>query len=104
MFTDFYRSEVTLFSPVEGAACHVEPAHHQEVSMRSPAEMDIIQIDISTKCHFRCSNCTRLMAHQVKREDMPLKKFEHAVKSMEGWQGPGNILGVIAGEPTLHAE
>ncbi len=72
--------------------------------MRSPAEMDIIQIDISTKCHLKCSNCTRLTAHQPKREDMPLKTFERAVKSMEGWQSPGNILGVIAGEPTLHAE
>lgn len=56
--------------------------------MRSPAEMDIIQIDISTKCHLRCSNCTRLTAHQPKREDMPLKTFERAVKSMQGWQIP----------------
>jgi hypothetical protein len=72
--------------------------------MRSPTEMDIIQVDISTKCHLKCSNCTRLIAHQPKREDMPLEKFEQAVKSMEGWQRPGNILGVIAGEPTLHSE
>ena len=31
--------------------------------MRSPAEMDIVQIDISTKCHLACSNCTRLIPH-----------------------------------------
>ncbi len=72
--------------------------------MRSPAEMDIVQIDISTKCHLKCSNCTRLIAHQPKREDMSLDKFERAVKSMEGWQQRGNVLGIIAGEPTLHSE
>ena len=72
--------------------------------MRSPAEMDIVQIDISTKCHLKCSNCTRLIPHQPKREDMSLATFEHAVKSMEGWNAPNKVLGIIAGEPTLHSE
>jgi hypothetical protein len=66
--------------------------------------MDIVQIDISTKCHLKCSNCTRLISHQPKRDDMKLETFERSVQSMEGWHRPGNILGVIAGEPTLHAE
>ena len=72
--------------------------------MRSPVDMDIVQIDISTKCHLKCSNCTRLIPHQPKRDDMGLEKFERAVKSMEGWYKPGYVLGVIAGEPTLHSE
>lgn len=72
--------------------------------MRSPADMDIVQIDISTKCHLKCSNCTRLIPHQPKREDMALDVFERAVKSMEGWQAPNRVIGIIAGEPTLHAE
>lgn len=72
--------------------------------MRSPADMDIVQIDISTKCHLKCSNCTRLIPHQPSRDDMPLDKFERAVKSMEGWQAPNKVIGIIAGEPTLHAE
>jgi hypothetical protein len=72
-------------------------------SMRSPANMDIIQIDISTKCHHKCSNCTRLIAHQPRREDMPLEAFERAVKSMAGWQAPNRVIGIIAGEPTLHS-
>ena len=72
--------------------------------MRSPADMDIVQIDISTKCHLKCSNCTRLIPHQPSRDDMKLETFERAVKSMEGWQGPNKVIGVIAGEPTLHAE
>jgi len=72
--------------------------------MRSPKEMDIVQIDISTKCHLKCSNCTRLIPHQPKREDMSLETFERAVKSMEGWQAPNRVIGIIAGEPTLHSE
>jgi hypothetical protein len=70
--------------------------------MRSPADMDIIQIDISTKCQFKCSNCTRLISHQPSRDDISLAKFEQAVKSMEGWDGPNKVIGIIAGEPTLH--
>jgi len=70
--------------------------------MRSPADMDIIQIDISTKCHLKCSNCTRLIPHQPTRDDLSLEAFERAVKSMEGWQAPNRVIGVIAGEPTLH--
>lgn len=72
--------------------------------MRSPADMDIVQIDISTKCHLKCSNCTRLIPHQPKRDDMALDTFERAVRSMEGWNGPNKVLGIIAGEPTLHSE
>jgi len=72
--------------------------------MRSPRDMDIIQIDISNKCGLKCSNCTRLIAHQPKREDMALENFERAVKSMEGWNAPNRVLGVIGGEPTLHPD
>jgi hypothetical protein len=66
--------------------------------------MDIVQIDISTKCHLKCSNCTRLIPHQPSRDDMKVETFERAVKSMEGWDGPNKVVGVIAGEPTLHSE
>jgi hypothetical protein len=66
--------------------------------------MDAVQIDITTQCQHKCSNCTRLMAHQPRREDMRLDQFERAVKSMEGWQRPGRLLGVSGGEPTLHGE
>jgi hypothetical protein len=72
--------------------------------MRSPKDMDIVQIDISTKCHLKCSNCTRLIPHQPSRDDMKVGTFERAVKSMEGWNGPNKVIGVIAGEPTLHGE
>jgi len=70
--------------------------------MRSPADMDIIQIDISTKCHLKCSNCTRLIPHQPTRDDLSLEAFERAVTSMTGWDAPNKVIGIIAGEPTLH--
>ncbi len=72
--------------------------------MRSPAEMDIVQIDVSNRCHLACTACTRLIAHQPKKWDMDLDTFEKAVQSMEGWYQPGKVLGVIAGEPTLHPQ
>lgn len=72
--------------------------------MRALQDMDIIQIDITNKCGLKCSNCTRLIAHQPRREDMSLESFERAVKSMEGWQAPNRVIGVIGGEPTLHAD
>lgn len=72
--------------------------------MRSPRDMDIVQIDISNKCGRKCSNCTRLIAHQPRREDMALESFERAVKSMEGWNAPNRLIGVIGGEPTLHPD
>lgn len=72
--------------------------------MRSPRDMDIVQIDISNKCGLKCSNCTRLIAHQPRREDMALDRFEQAVTSMEGWNGPNKVIGVIGGEPTLHPD
>lgn len=72
--------------------------------MRSPSQMDIVQVDITTRCHLACSNCTRLIAHQPRREDMTIKAFEAAVMSMDGWNQPNRVLGIIGGEPTLHAD
>lgn len=72
--------------------------------MRSPSEMDIVQIDITARCHLRCSNCTRGVAHYAKPWEMSLPQFDIAVRSMDGWYKPGNVLGIIGGEPTLHSE
>ncbi len=71
--------------------------------MRSPSEMSIVQIDVTNKCHLRCSNCTRLVAHQEVPFEMDLDTFERAVLSMKGWYQPGKVIGVMGGEPTLHS-
>ncbi len=70
--------------------------------MRSPADMSIIQLDVTNACKLRCSNCTRLVAHQKQPFVMSLEQFEAAVRSMEGWYQPGRVLGCMGGEPTLH--
>lgn len=72
--------------------------------MRSPKEMDIIQIDSNVACAKACSNCTRLVAHQSKRWEMSPEQVRAAMKSLEGWYKPGKIRGLIGGEVTLHSQ
>jgi hypothetical protein len=69
--------------------------------MRSPADMTVIQIDITNACTKRCANCTRFCGHQVKPFFMDFATFENAVASMAGFPG---IVGIMGGEPTIHPE
>jgi hypothetical protein len=66
--------------------------------------MDIIQLDVTSKCFLRCSNCTRLVAHFRDPKSMPVETFRRAVLSMYGWETRGKVLGIIGGEPTLHPD
>jgi len=63
--------------------------------MRPMSEMQVICIDVTTRCFYQCSGCTRLIGH-VKTRDMDLNTFKLAIDSMEGHRG---LLGVIGGEP-----
>lgn len=69
--------------------------------MKSPANMNIIQIDITNACPKRCSNCTRFCGHHTKPFWMDFDTFTKAVDSMKGFHG---ILGIMGGEPTIHPE
>jgi len=69
--------------------------------MRSPKDMEIIQIDITNECVHRCSNCTRFCGHHKKPFYMDFETFKKAVDSLEGYTG---IVGIIGGEPTIHPE
>jgi hypothetical protein len=69
--------------------------------MRSPAEMKIIQIEITNACPKRCSNCTRFCGHHTKPYFMDFDTFKQAVDSMKGFKG---IVGIMGGEPTIHPE
>lgn len=69
--------------------------------MRSPADMEFIQIDITNACNMRCSNCTRFCGNHKKAFFMDFETFRRAVDSMEGFDG---VTGIIGGEPTLHPE
>ena len=69
--------------------------------MKSPADMKIIQIEITNACPKRCSNCTRFCGHHVKPYFMDFETFKKAVDSMKGFKG---IVGIMGGEPTIHPE
>ena len=69
--------------------------------MRSPADMQTIQIDITNACNLACSNCTRFCGNHKKTFFMDFDTFKRAVDSLEGYNG---VTGVMGGEPTLHPE
>ena len=69
--------------------------------MRSPADMEFIQIDITNACNMRCSNCTRFCGNHEKPFFMDFETFKQAVDSLDGFEG---VTGIIGGEPTLHPE
>lgn len=69
--------------------------------MRSPAEMEFIQIDITNACNMRCSNCTRFCGNHEQPFFMDFDTFKRAVDSLDGFDG---VTGIIGGEPTLHPE
>ena len=69
--------------------------------MKSPAEMKVIQIDITNACPLRCSGCTRLCGHHEEPFFMDFETFKKAVDSLKGFEG---IVGIMGGEPTIHPE
>lgn len=69
--------------------------------MKSPADMKVVQIDITNACHKACSNCTRFCGQHPKPFFMDVETFKRAVDSMEGFPG---IVGIMGGEPTLHPQ
>lgn len=69
--------------------------------MRSPADMQTIQIDITNACNLQCSNCTRFCGNHKKPFFMDFDTFKRAVDSLDGYNG---VIGVMGGEPTLHPE
>lgn len=67
--------------------------------MKSPADMKIIQIDITNVCFNSCSNCTRFCGNHKKTFHMDYNTFQKACESI--YKFPG-MAGIIGGEPTLH--
>lgn len=51
--------------------------------MRSPKDMEIIQIDITNACQHMCSNCTRFCGHHKKTFFMSFEQFKEAVDSLQ---------------------
>jgi len=78
----------------------------------SPRQQWAIQIDVTNTCPRRCSNCTRLIAHQLDSRHwfMPHDRFRQAVLAVRDFltdsqpdaHGRPKLIGVIGGEPLLH--
>ena len=69
--------------------------------MRSPADMRIIEPDITNACIHKCSNCTRFCGHHKKPYYMNFETFRLAVESLKDFEG---TIGIMGGEPTIHPE
>lgn len=72
--------------------------------MRSPADADIMVVDITNRCMLACSNCTRAIAHQTHTREMTPEYFREVLQCLKGWYQPGRVVGLIGGEPTLHSQ
>lgn len=78
--------------------------------MIPPSQQWCIQIDITNSCIKRCSNCTRLLAHEKKPFFMDLETFEKAVISVRDFpvgkdcRGRTKVVGIMGGEPLIHPQ
>lgn len=72
--------------------------------MRSPAEMATIQIELTSACVLKCSNCTRFCGTHKVPFFMEDDTFYSAIDSLVGWvnEMPQGIVGFMGGEPLLH--
>lgn len=68
--------------------------------MRAILSMDNVQIEITTACRNRCSNCSRFVGYK-EPWFMEFGFFKKAVDSMAGYP---KIIGIMGGEPLLHPE
>src|SRR5579863_7791615 len=73
----------------------------KDQTMKSPADMRVIQIEITNACPKRCSNCTRFCGHHKEPFFMDFETFKQAVQSLKGFKG---VVGIMGGEPTIHPE
>jgi hypothetical protein len=66
--------------------------------MRSILSMDTVQIETTTRCRNRCSNCSRFVGYR-EAWDMNIDDFKNAVDSMVDYP---KMTGIQGGEPLLH--
>lgn len=73
--------------------------------MRSPAEMQTIQIELTSACVKRCSNCTRFSGTKQKETFIGEAEFKAAIGSLVGYaELPHAVVGFMGGEPLLHPQ
>ncbi len=74
--------------------------------MRSPAVMQTIQIELTSACVLKCSNCTRFCGTHRVPFFMEFDDFKQAIDSLVEFAGtsPYGIVGFMGGEPLLHPQ
>lgn len=72
--------------------------------MRSPASMDTIQIELTSSCVKRCSNCTRFSGTKQKEFFLEESEFRAAIDSLVEFAltSPKGLVGFMGGDPLLH--
>ena len=71
--------------------------------MRSPSEMVTIQIELTSACPLKCSNCTRFCGTHEKPFFLEEDQFRAAVDSLvEYSKMPHAMVGFMGGDPCLH--
>lgn len=71
--------------------------------MRSPAEMQTIQIELTSACVLKCSNCTRFSGTHRHPHFLSMEEFKKAIDSLvEYAKQPHAIVGFMGGESLLH--
>jgi hypothetical protein len=73
--------------------------------MRSPASMSTIQIELTSSCVKRCSNCTRFSGTKQKEFFLSREEFRAAIDSLvEYSKQPHAMVGFMGGDPILHPD
>lgn len=73
--------------------------------MRSPAQMQTIQIELTSACVLKCSNCTRFSGTHRAPNFLTFEEFKAAIDSLVGYaQMPHAVVGFMGGEPLLHPQ
>lgn len=73
--------------------------------VKSPAEHRTIQIELTSACVLRCSNCTRFCGTHKVPFFLEWEQFKAAIDSLVGYSvQPHAMIGFMGGEPLLHPE
>lgn len=71
--------------------------------MKSPAEHQTIQVELTSACVLRCSNCTRFCGSHREPFFLEPERFRAAIDSLVGYAELQHaVVGFMGGEPLLH--
>jgi len=71
--------------------------------MKSLQKKWSINIELTNRCMYNCSYCTRYVKHlpEEKKFDISIESFEKILQSLKGWP---KLINFFGGEPTIHPQ